>query len=126
MTNLTVAVDIGNNTKDVLQQLAEKLGTTADKAWPILVKQQIIESCCITGGSLLVCLGLFLLFKKAKEVEEKKEYCEDKVFTWFSGGFLLVAVFVTLITSLILVNTLFNPEYFAMKEAISLLKGMKP
>lgn len=125
-----------------LEQVAEKLGQTAQYLWALQVKQGFIMGI----GYLLqyLCWGLFValflwLAKKTwgkyqSVVEQNKNLGywskEDTMpyeFGGMFGGGLAVAILamwlVTLPSIHEILTLLFNTEYWALKQVVALLKG---
>lgn len=119
----------------LLEQLAAKLGTTAEKLWAVLLKQAPISGM----ANLILCVGLVLFAVKCFRfvnrkttvplMTEENQYprgeweSEGSFFAWTGIGILFFVVGLVIAFS---VNNIaaafFNPEYWALKEILSVLK----
>ncbi len=119
----------------LLEQLAEKLGTTVEYLWGVLIKQASVTVIVNIGVNLIfVCLIIFLivlgkkLTSKLKPTEDNKypkaiiEDDDGVFFTW-AGIIVVVTIsfFIILLSSGEIVNALCNPEYWALKEVLSMV-----
>jgi len=125
---------MNDKTQEALVAMAEKLGTTAEHLWSVLIKQA-----AITGTIHLVILAAWVWFaiwsyrlvrrktKRPAATPEKQyphaEWDDDAGFiAWFVWG-LMAALMVTIagceLTSTL--SALLNPEYFALKPILSTL-----
>jgi hypothetical protein len=112
-----------DETTKLIQQLAEKLGTTADHLWAVLVRQAPI-SCTIdlitTIASLIAAPLLAWLATRAMQKADDGEEAQVPI----AIAFGIVAVMAGLIAAVAvcsLGNTLsgfFNPEYWALKQVL--------
>lgn len=113
---------MNDKTIELLRQMAEKLGTTGEHLWAVLVRQSYIE-----GGldlfwfvflQTVVWVGLAQARKWSSKA--KKDKCiEVFVIIWIAwvllGGFLIPISFVNLHTAII---DLTNPEFSALQEVL--------
>lgn len=111
-------------TQKLIQQLADKLGTTAEHLWAVLVKQAPIFAVTELVSDIAICGALIWLtrfmYGKYKKV---KEFDEDLSHIWFASTVVcLISAIVCVVwscTSLDMVSAgLFNPEYYALKQII--------
>ena len=117
---------MNENTTQLIEQLAQKLGTTAEYLWSVLLKQAPISA--ITDLALF-CLSLivgFVLYRLHKYFTRTEEYDNNEFTTIlmiglfvFWGVFLLICVF----SFQNIITGLYNPEYWALKEV---LKSINP
>lgn len=120
-----------------LNALAEKLGTTAEYLWNVLVEQAFISA--ITDLAILAGLSLllwkwWLVIKKNSTVPPKTK--EDRypsanwdesqiMISYWSvvlGTVLLLIILLANVTSI--VSGLFNSEYWALRQLMSMLRSM--
>ena len=124
--------EVAQTTKEVievvttaLQSLAEKLGTTAQYIWGLQVKQAYVVGFVALAGFLfgaIMIIGSIWMFYKLFNNNSKEE-TEVK-------GFLFVGSLVSLIIGCIfcaswfstVLNCFINPEYYALKQLIKLVK----
>jgi len=115
---------------EILKQLAQKLGTTTEFLWTILVKQQYIDGYIRLGISVFVVLIIiisFLIFNKYSknlnnERNEYGDYSDKEVATI---TFIIVTITLSIIQIILFVcgiKLLSNPEYYALKEILNVLK----
>lgn len=133
---------MNDNTLQALTVLANKLGTTADKLWHVLLTQAHIVA--ITDGIIALLTLLATVFwtcvvaKKTKKVTikeesshrshfytyEKAEWGDDgAMFAWISvvAAWILALVFiVTTVYTVVTVTT--NPDYWALKQILDSVK----
>ena len=106
---------------NALAALAEKLGTSVDHLWAVLVKQAGIEawvSICLYAV-LIVAASLFLRW--FSKTEEPKEYSGGEAYSVKVGigfGSLFVFALIFSMTASEVVSKLLNPEYWALKEIL--------
>ena len=119
---------MNEQTTKLIEQLAKKLGTTAEYLWTVLLKQAPISAMIDLVYLVIVTItgiGLYKLHKYCtKETGEYKESIyEDK-------GELVIPAMVVLATAWVIffiacffsigniINGFFNPEYWALKEIL--------
>lgn len=108
----------------LLQKLSEKLGTTSEYLWGVLIKQAYIDATISTVIFLIACLGCFLIFKLHKKFSREEKYDEDflppaMVIGSFIWGLITIITFCTFVSDL---SGFFNPEYKALRQILSSLK----
>lgn len=119
----------------LFEKLAEKLGTTTEYLWQILIKQAFVDSTITLIQVILVILFGFFLYKKHKQLCKEKEYTPNHLETGYSyygekaifPMYIGAAIFVILIIiSFCLLesiyNGFFNPEYWALNKALESLR----
>ncbi|RLI63011.1 MAG: hypothetical protein DRO67_06420 [Candidatus Asgardarchaeum californiense] len=119
-TNMQMALDY-------IDKIAEKLGTTASNVWPWFVRQQIIDA--ITSAIfLVVSLSCFLSVLRFMALHWRLDtgysICHnDHEPVWvLLGAFLLIISVVSIISGLCEIPAVFNPEYAAVKDIMSMIK----
>ena len=122
------------NSTELLEKLAEKLGTTTEYLWEILLDQAIISS--ITNVIMFVILiitggMLYKLHKGFSKPISDNQYAENKydknegicvimiVLTSVWAVFFIVSVFFIGDT----INGFVHPEYWALDKILSAIKG---
>ncbi len=113
----------------LIEQLAQKLGTTAEYLWAVLLKQAPISAMVDLVYLVIVIImgiGMYKLHKYCtKETGEYKESIYED-----NGEFVRPAMVILTIVWVIffiicffsignIVNGFFNPEYWALKEVLS-------
>ena len=110
----------------LLEKLAEKLGTTSEYLWGILLKQAPIEATIIVGQMLLIVLfGIVLIvlhkrFSSTVDGESLYSRYEEAIAI---PMIVCMVVFVILALSAFyaipeLMYGYFNPEYWALQEIL--------
>jgi hypothetical protein len=116
----------------LLRELAEKLGTTTEYLWGVLVKQAPISSISnlfMVGLTILFSFGLWKLHKwlmgnyadtKYSRYDEYEEAAIiPMVFLFIIIGVFIIAGFFTIPS---IITGFLNPEYWALKEILSNVK----
>jgi hypothetical protein len=111
---------------DAVTVLANKLGTTGDHLWGVLVRQapisSIISLSFFTIGLLMAIIGWRTLFNLAKMIDKPNIDRE-----LLAAAVAIVAIFSFLMSLIILFNIdsvsmwisgLFNPEYWALQQVV--------
>ena len=117
-------------TVKLVEQLAQKLGTTTDYLWSVLLKQAPISALVDLIYFVLVCIGGYFLLKTHKNFSKEvgghssKYYCNDAL-----APIMIVVVCIWAILFIIaffsigdVINGFVNPEYWALNKILSSLK----
>ena len=112
---------------DLLEKLADQLGTNVQYLWGVLIKQAYISF--ITGTILIFAMvGAWIVwFKTLKWMEKQKKeekYFEEDTYTVIlvvSGLILLATSFFLASFLNIYLASILNPEYWALNKILSLL-----
>ena len=105
-----------------LAKLADKLGTTAEHLWQVLIRQARVEVVTDTGFILLtaVCLyGLWRWWKSALKRDPDDGEMIGLVICSICGLVLFIA---SLVNVYEIPTLIFNPEYWAIQQIFSGLK----
>ncbi len=123
---------MNDNTTKLLEQLAQKLGTTSEYLWTVLLTQAPISATTTLLQILLILLFGLCLWKVHKRLMKKKDDFSDNAYDKFGDGVsILMAigaiVFVGMLVVCIfgigdVINGYFNPEYWALKEILNSIK----
>lgn len=113
---------------NVLSQLAEKLGTTTEYLWSVLIKQAPISALTTLFQMVLFVVVGIILFKIHKWLCQTPEgnynsryddYEELAVIPMLLAGIGYIIVMIILFFCISdVVNGFFNPEYWALKEIL--------
>jgi len=114
----------------LLEQLAVKLGTTVEFLWGILVKQQYIDSIVNFFIVIIFSIVSIICYKKLMpkilEFNCKKGMYDDVskrtcwlIVYWAFQGILFIVILILLIVG---IQLLLNPEYYALKEILQVIK----
>ena len=110
---------------EALTALANKLGTTAEYLWEVLVKQAVVAGVVSIALAVLFLVSVvlsFILVKKALRVTTEKLGAEDKVLIWALYTLLSCGPAGLAIGCIGKAVTCFvNPEYWALTKIISTL-----
>lgn len=123
---------MNENTLKLLEQLAQKLGTTTEYLWNILIKQAYIDATITLIQIIIVVIYCIVLWKlhiwlckipKNEHLTRYEKHEELAGIPMFLG--LSVAV-ILLIVSIISLQYVFigylHPEYWALKEILNNIK----
>jgi len=128
---------MNNQTNVLLQQLANKLGTTTEYLWAILLKQAAVDATTTLCYFIFIVFGGVLLYKLNKKFMRRyqdpnyssnqtcdyEEY-EPLGFVMFISTCIWAIMFIVIFFSLSdIVNGYFNPEYWALDKVLSTLKS---
>lgn len=118
---------MNQQTAELLEKLATKLGTTSEYLWKVLIKQAPISATTTLFQTLLVVAFGVVLYKLHKRFSEPKDKYENSLYEDSSNLQLVMGVltfiFVILaITSFFfiedVINGYFNPEYWALDRIL--------
>lgn len=121
-------------TAQMLEKLAQKLGTTTEYLWKILLKQAPIDATVSLFHILGCALFGFILWrihKKLMKNESDDKYSENLYEKYEIAaalpmiiGLILFAVYLCVSVSTInyIINGYFNSEYWALKEIMNNLR----
>ena len=110
---------------EYLDKIAQKIGTTAEQLWPVLIRQQyvdaVVSAVCLLA--LLFITGVVLRYALKQWGEDGRIYKDNTDELW---GWVLIFLGCLLITALIyfLISfpDIFNPEYWALKDLMRMVK----
>ena len=118
----------------LIEKLAEKLGTTAEHLWGILLHQAPISGTIdltIVVGMVLTAIGLVRFVRSKTAIPAKTENNqypsaewrnEDAGAAWFvTTAYLLITAAVTAILAHGIVTAFFNPEFWALSYILNKL-----
>lgn len=113
-------------THQLIERLAEKLGTTAEHLWGVLVRQAFISSAataialCIYAAVLI--WGYHLVREKTKEDGDWNDHCGSIALPWGVFAIAIIAFLIILCFNFSLIVAGFlNPEYLALREITSMI-----
>lgn len=127
------------NTAKLIEQLAEKLGTTTEYLWSVLIKQAPIEGWIQIFQTIVICLFGWMLHRLHKKFSAKivsddrwnnddmyGKYETNLTVPMFLGICVFLFCFLVAFFSLpSLFSALFNPEYWALKEVLNTVQNSK-
>lgn len=111
-------------TTKLVEELAAKLGTTAEHLWGVLVRQAPISGVCdalaIVAWIIGLAWALRLVRSKTKETDGDAEWeDEGAFFAWLVWG--ITAAVVMIVAGACfgdIVASIVNPEYWALKQVM--------
>lgn len=119
------------NLTPLLEKLAEKLGTTTEYLWSVLIHQAPISALTDLLYFVLVIIGGIVIFIIHKRLMKKNKYGNNK-YDDSDDGLIVLMVVVTLVWAIIfivcffnignIITGFFNPEYWALNKVLGLLK----
>ena len=106
---------------ELLEKLAEKLGTTVENLWPVLIKQAPISGAVDLMLLVALVVTSVITYRIAQKCDDADE--DVAVFAWILTGiiFFITAAFV-LFGLKGIITALFHPEYWALSEILRQLK----
>ena len=114
---------------EYLDKVGAKIGMTADTIWPWLVKQQYVyvgtAFTVLAVGLILLPLALYISSKYHPFCDEKYGTDDVDLKRVVSCITLLAAPVLTvggILASILNTPKLFNPEYYALKDLLELIK----
>jgi hypothetical protein len=121
---------VDEKTYALLKELSEKLGTTGEHLWGVLVRQAqisgIAELLVIVAWWSISFLGLKFIIKKTTRIKDTDGYSiaewegEGAFFAW-CGWSMYTAIILVLsgVEVVTIAGALLNPEYWALKQLLS-------
>lgn len=126
-----------DNTLKALTALANKLGTTAEQLWAVLLVQAPIDA-AVSALQALVCIGvaagwLFLVYRKTRthEVTGRSghyryvdaEWVGEAAFFAWIAGFVLLTLSLAVASFAVrkVIVALLNPNYWALTQVLKAL-----
>ena len=119
---------------DLLQQLAQKLGTTTEYLWGVMVRQAFIDGVTDIVYYVIVAAYLWIasknipkIWKRAIEIEEEDSW-DDKAMLLKSlsiaiGAAGAIFTFISILNLSYTITKFVNPEYWALSQILIMLKG---
>jgi len=123
---------MNDQTTKLIEQLAQKLGTTAEYLWTILIKQAAISAWVDMIYFVMIIIMGVILFKTHKYLS--KETSTNYSVYESDAGLIVVPVMIVLTITWIVIfivcffslgnvfNGVFNPEYWALQEVLNAIK----
>jgi hypothetical protein len=118
-------VELVNN---IFTAIANKIGSTSDHLWQVLIYQQKIEAITkiiIIGFTFLIGFssGLYALFSKRNFIDIKENFTRRLLFAIVGAIFSLIFIILTMTLSNKIITGLMNPEYSALQYILALIKN---
>lgn len=116
----------------IIQQLADKFGTTVEHLWAVMVRQARVEAVLDIFWILALIATLVLTawfvryaWRKTKEEDYSNRWDEEAVVVISVVCGIISALITVPIIALLsygLVSKLFNPEYWALQQILDAIK----
>lgn len=122
---------MNDNTVQLLQGLADKLGTTSEYLWSILLKQAPVFAWITTAQYVATLLLLIVLWRYRKPISNaiKVMVEETEIFGVILVGIGIVCLTLWLIACVCVfesvVTAFVNPEYWALDKVLATVKAKK-
>lgn len=121
---------MSNNTEKLINDLAQKLGTTTEYLWSVLIKQAPVSATIQLFQTLAVILLGYILYRVHKRLAKEDEdgYSGYEMYP-AAGPVMIVASAIFSILFLVVfccfsnvVNGYFNPEYWALQKVLRIFE----
>ena len=108
----------------LLEQLAAKLGTTAEHLWGVLIRQARIEAVTDIMFILFTIFGVYWYYRWVKSFYERNPYDDfpEIVGLIFGGVVSFISTIASIVCLFSIPAELFNPEYWALEKILNVLK----
>lgn len=117
---------MNEQTTKLLETLAQKLGTTTEYLWSVLLKQAPIDATITLIQIGIVVLFNIILYKVHKRFIKSDAYenydVGAPIFMVLMAVILLISDIACMLSLNSVVNGFFNPEYWALREIIGTIK----
>ena len=120
---------MNENTTKLIETLANKLGTTSEYLWRVLLKQAPIAATTELVFMVFLVIAGYFLWKAHKYLSNNENsqsyYNEDSyeiIMIILACGYLALLLF-SINSIPVIINGYFNPEYWALKEILNSLKN---
>ena len=112
---------------ELLGKLADKLGTTVEKLWSVLLKQAPISGVidlALCVALVIASIFIFRFVQNKTTPQEEERYAdwddEGKFFAWAGTAIFIAIAGVFIMCSVeSIVSAFFNPEYWALTKILS-------
>jgi hypothetical protein len=119
--DIKASVDIGSNLNNLIVQLAEKIGTTADKIFPWYVQQAYYDGLFTIIALVAITLMatiVFLINIREAGIKDDGEPNMSLILTIFTGMIFVCLFIVWCISFTTVMTQILNPEYHGLKLMI--------
>lgn len=126
---------MNDNATKLLELLAQKLGTTTEYLWMVLVKQAPVDATITLFQTVLIMMFGWFLYRKHKRLMVKKDYngynetgyshYEEVAYIPMIVGAIFFVIMSTVAFFCIqdIINGYFNPEYWALNKLLQTLSN---
>ena len=116
------------STNQLIEELANKLGTTTEYLWKVLLKQAPIDATTTLFQCLLIWFGGVVLYKLHRKFS-KEEEGQNSLYYDKEEALIVPMIIATIIWAIFfiasffsiesIINGYFNPEYWALHKILS-------
>lgn len=124
---------MNNETTKLIESLANKLGTTTEYLWSILLRQAPVSAFIDLVQYAIIILYVYLIYKKHQQLSVVKEwkggYREESGYSFYEEGAFIPMLIGSIIAVILVISMFFsipdtingfiNPEYWALKKILS-------
>lgn len=117
-----------NKAVDLLEQLSEKLGVTADHMWELMVAQANVEIITYIFTVITFIFAVFFLTKSWKKADDLENTEVNSTKHYFFVGLTMSLILISIVSGLgtlfgfdTFVTCIANPEYWAFKEIMDMI-----
>ena len=124
-------MNMNDKTELLIRELAEKLGTTGEHLWGVLVQQAAISAVTdllvLIGWAVILLFSFRFILRKTTTPAKTEDNMyphpewrdENAIAAWLIWGFATVAVIIIAGASLsTIIGAILNPEFWALKQII--------
>ena len=117
-----VIVGLSNEVLAKIDALAAKIGITVEQIWPWMIRQQYVEAIYYSVLAILgIIVSSIILITTIKYWE--KIFANDCEVGCVVGNVLFIGfTFVLVIMAIVAIPNIFNPEYWALKDLIRMIR----
>lgn len=120
---------MNENTTQLLEKLADKLGTTSEYLWGVLLSQAPVDAIITTIQIALIAVATMayskLLSRHIKSADDYSSgddvYFAKSIIFGITGVLLIFFVFAAFFAIDNVINGFFNPEYWALNQILEIL-----
>jgi len=116
---------MNENTTKIIEQLAQKLGTTSEYLWGVLIKQAPIDAILSLFYLFVIIACMFVMWKIHKFMMKENKYSEHEDTVFIPISVSLVMLLILFILAFECIKTIIigflNPEYFALQQILETL-----
>ena len=109
--------------KEALTPLAEKLGTTAEATWPIVIAQQKVDAITESIFAFFTLIGTSVAFRWMLWAAERNMQEDMNVQAIVAGALTLFGSIAIVMCITTIVEKILNPEFQALDYFLSLVKN---
>lgn len=110
------------NTERLLRELANKIGTTGEHLWEVLIKQAPISA---LSDLIMAVLWITIIMWTAKFLHNKSNKWDTVIISVLWSIWGLLAIIIAMLFGFIIKNiieALINPEYWALQQILDIIK----